>query len=148
MGARDTRVHVEAHGLGTYVRFDNFLSRVAHTIDLGGGETLTSAYPCRGSWLLRQLCCCSAARPVADGWKVVDARDLGSVHVSTHGAGGAADDCAGAGEHCHLRAAVRGRARGLASRSRSSTSGSSFKARGVSRATPAQWALAADTEIV
>ena len=78
------RVHVEGHGEGNYVGFDfNLLSRVAHTIDFdGGGETtLRSDFPCRDSWCLRRLCCCSATRPVASGWWVVD--DPGSVQVST-----------------------------------------------------------------
>jgi hypothetical protein len=79
------RVRIEGHGLGTYVWFDfNLLSRVAHTIDFdeGGEKTLTSDFPCRDSWLLRRLCCCVAARTVADGWQIVD-DDLGSVQVST-----------------------------------------------------------------
>ena len=79
------RVHVEGHGLGIYVRFDfNFLSRVAHTIDFDGlGEkTLSSDFCCRDSWYLRRLCCCVAARPVANGWQIV-LDDFGSVQVST-----------------------------------------------------------------
>ena len=39
--ALGARVHVEGHGLGTYVRFDFNLSRVAHTIDFDeGGEKM------------------------------------------------------------------------------------------------------------
>jgi hypothetical protein len=78
--ALGARVHVDGHGAGTYVRFDpNFLvSGHAHTIDFdeGGEQTLTS-----DRWCLRRLCCCSAVRPVADGWRVIDT--LGSVEVST-----------------------------------------------------------------
>jgi hypothetical protein len=79
------RVHIEGHGLGTYVRFDfNLLSRVVHTIDFDGlGEqTLSSDFPCRDSWYLRRLCCCVAARPVASGWQIV-LDDFGTVQVST-----------------------------------------------------------------
>jgi hypothetical protein len=81
--ALGARVHVEGHGLGTYVRFDFNLSRVAHTIDFdeGGEKMLRSNFPCRDNWFLRRLCCCSATRPVADGWQVV--KDLGSIQVFT-----------------------------------------------------------------